>query len=158
MFRRVMNGEARPQPVALALAESAGQRLGPVGVEIVHHQMNGAGRRIRSGDPPERPGELWCIAVASDMGVMAAVVWFYKAEHVSGPMAHVFVVLACTSTRRQRHPRPLRSQRLHRSFVQRHQRRALVNGLAQNVQPLLHPRDVFLVQLRHTSHFFRATA
>ena len=51
-----------------------------------------------------------------------------------------------------------RIKQLHRPFVQGDHWRSWIGRLAQNVQHLLHPLDVFLVQLRDAPHFFPATA
>lgn len=43
---RVVHSEAVPDLVAELLAEQVGQRFAPMDVEIVHHQVNGPGRRV----------------------------------------------------------------------------------------------------------------
>jgi hypothetical protein len=158
MFRRVVHGEPRPRPATFAVAKAVDERLGAMGVEVVHQQVNGLGRRMGLGDPLERLGKLRCLAIRRGVSVMATALGLYDAEDVRGAAALVFIVAACDLARRHRLTGSHRIKQLHRPFVQGDHWRSWIGRLAQNVQHLLHPLDVFLVQLRDAPHFFPATA
>src|SRR5271170_163901 len=110
------------------------------------------------GDPFERLGKLRCFAIGGGVSVMATALGLDAAEDVGGSAALVFIVAACHLARRHRLTGSHRIKQLHRPFVQGDHWRSWIGRLAQNVQHLLHPLDLFLVQLRHAPHFFPATA
>ena len=58
MGRRVMQGKSVPDLCADLGAESVGQRLATVDVQVVHHQVDGCGVRILERQIASHPGEL----------------------------------------------------------------------------------------------------
>ena len=99
MFRRVVHGEPFPQPATFPVAKAVDERLGAMGVEVVHQQVNGLGRRMGLGDPLERLGKLRCLAIGRGVSVMATALGLDNAEDVRGAAALVFIVAACDLAR-----------------------------------------------------------
>ena len=84
-----MNGEARPQLAAALGAKVIGERLLAMGVEVVHHQMNGFGCRIALGNPFKRGGKTRRRAVGGSVSVMASPLGRDDAEDVGGAAPRV---------------------------------------------------------------------
>ena len=58
VLRGVVHRESLPQPVSRWHTEGGGERLFPMRVEIIQHQMNGARRRVTPCDPSESSSEF----------------------------------------------------------------------------------------------------
>src|SRR6266496_2673112 len=92
VLRRVVHGEAPPQPTTFQGSEGVGERLHAVGVQVVHHEMDGPGRGVDGGDLLHGVREARSLAVARSVGQVAPALRLHDAEDVRRSMANVLVV------------------------------------------------------------------
>src|SRR5215471_11892062 len=90
--RGVVRGEALPQLAASLFPIAVGQGFGAVDVEIVHHQVNGPGARVLSGQFKAHPRELEPRPVWRREGEVPAGFGLDRTEDIGGAAAPVFVV------------------------------------------------------------------
>src|ERR1700674_192585 len=155
---RVVHREAPPQPASFQGSEGPDERLLAVGVQVVHYEVDGPGRGVGGGDLLHRVGEARSLAVAGGVGQMAPALGLGDAEDVRRPMAHVLVVAAGDPARDHGDSRPGRVEELDRALIQRHHGLPIIQRFRQDLEDVLHPCHVLLVQLRNAPHFFPATA
>jgi len=106
-------GDPPPQPVSRLRTKGGGERLFPMGVEIIQDQMNGARRGVTLRDPFEGSGKFSRGTIFRSVGLMATGLGLDHAEHIGRAAACVLVVAARGLAGCHRGRRPQRAQQLH---------------------------------------------
>jgi hypothetical protein len=88
---RVVHGEAPPEPASFQFAEGVGERLLAVGVQVVHHDVDGLGLRVHGSDLLHRIGEARSLAVAGRVGEVPSALGLDDAEDVRSEADPVFL-------------------------------------------------------------------
>jgi len=131
-----------------------GERLAAMDFEIVHHQINLAGKGIAGDQALDHAGELSRRAVGRGAGKVPPGLGLHDSEDVGGSAALVFVVALGNVTRPRRPARTDIVAQTNQLFIETdHWFGAAVRLLVQ-CQNIFHPGDVFLIQLGHARHFF----
>src|SRR6266567_4441935 len=154
----VVHRESPPEPESFQRPEGVGERFLAVGVQVVHHEVDGLGGGVGGSDLLHRVGEARSLAVAGGVRQVAPALGLDDAEDVRRPVAHVLVIAAGDAARDHGDSRPGRVEELDRSLVQRHDGLPLIQWFRQDLEDVFHPCHVLLVQLRNAPHFFPATA
>jgi len=129
-----------------------------VDVEIVHDEVNPAGRSIALGDLPQRPHEGGGLAVCGREGQSAPGQRLDDAEDVCGPAADVLVIGARQPAWRHRLAAPRVLTKHDGPLIQADDRLVGIELTSVEPEHVLHAVDELAADFRHAPHFFPATA
>jgi len=101
-----MNSEPIPDFGSDLLAEGVSQGFSAVDVEVIHHQMDGAGVGIGERQLRNHHGELQTRAIRRCKGEVVSGQRLYGAENVGSPTAFVLTVATSFPARFRQRDRP----------------------------------------------------
>ena len=116
------------------------------------------GFRVIHSNVQQGIGKLGRGAVARHLGEMRPRLGLDAAENVGRSATPILGIPTGYPSRLHRHRRPDFLMQNHRLFVDTHPRLPYRQRLFIHCQPILHARDVFLIEFGHAPHFFPATA